>query len=27
VHSFELVRPTLEETFLKVVRGGGHARG
>ena len=25
VHSFELQRPTLEEIFLKVVRGGPHA--
>jgi hypothetical protein len=25
VHSFELQRPTLEEIFLKVVRGGSHA--
>jgi len=25
IHSFELQRPTLEEIFLKVVRGGAHA--
>ena len=25
VHTFELQRPTLEEIFLKVVRGGSHA--
>jgi Cu-processing system ATP-binding protein len=26
IHSFELQRPTLEEIFLRVVRGGSHAK-